>query len=577
MGQLLGDRGQIEPIREHLLHLAQEQQHARAMSIVAAWYMEGQGLERDPDEAFKLFSAAALMGDAEAQYELARMHQEGIAVERDPLEAVRWMRQAADQGLVDAQVMLATIYLKGEVVKVNLEEARRLLQRVAETGDSLTLGRLAREIEGLGSSEHLREVATFLYKQSAEKTPIPGSILQQGAGVAPSLSMAMAAFELEQYEAARVHWMHLAERQQDPEAQYMLGHVFEHGLGVDVDLDKAEEWYAKSAGQGYEEAMRVFENMFDSAMEAYQRGDHSDALSGWERAARQGDVAAMFNAGLMYKRGEGSAKNVDRALDWWESAAEEGHARAQANAGRMYLLGDGVETDYRKARRWLLAASQQGDSESQFLLAQLHEEGLGVDLSPETAFVWYEKSARQGYGPAQNNLGALYARGDGVGRNAAWAVYWYARAARQEVPEAEANILAALERLMPLEVSVDLANIRSGPSLSADVVGQLEKGAPLYRLDQVEDDWFEVYVPDGHRLGFIAESVVGKAERPVSERVNSRFPPAPEPRAGYTTCATRCFNSDCFRTYSDGTQKRFQARRSWDPFRNQMAWDAGSC
>lgn len=577
MGQLWDDQRMVEATREQLLLLAHEEQHPLAMRVASLWYRDGQGIERDPDLALNLLSDAARQGEVKAQYELAKMYQDGVVVERDSQEAVRWMRRAADQGFVDAQMALAMLYLQGEIVKANQEESKRLLQQVVEAGDSFTLWRLAREVENLGSSSLLREAATALYKQSALKTPAPNLILQQGAKASPSLNVAMAAFELEHYGAAKTHWKSLDEKQRSPEAQYMLGHVFEHGFGVEPDMDKAEQWYAKSASQGYEKAMKMVERMFDSAMEAYRRGDLPVALAGWERAARQGDVAAMYNAGLMHRHGEGSPVNMELALEWWLKAAEEGHAKAQADTGRAYFTGDGVGRDLDKAHRWLLSASHGGDSESQFLLARMYEEGLGVDQNHEKAFEWYTKSALQGYGPAQNNLGVMYARGNGITSNTAWAVYWYAKAAQNDIPEAERNISAELGRLFSLEVTVDLANIRSGPSMAADVIGQLPKGTRIYRLDVIDDDWFEVYVADGHGLGFIAESVVGQAGRRSMKRPATNFPPAPEPRAGYTTCSTRCFNSDCYRTYSDGTQVRFQARRSWDPFRNQMTWDSGSC
>lgn len=41
----------------------------------------------------------------------------------------------------------------------------------------------------------------------------------------------------------------------DFQAQHKLGTMYESGEGVPLDKEKAEEWYNKSADQGYDMAM----------------------------------------------------------------------------------------------------------------------------------------------------------------------------------------------------------------------------------------------------------------------------------------------------------------------------------
>jgi len=58
---------------------------------------------------------------------------------------------------------------------------------------------------------------------------------------------------------------------------------------------------------------------------------------------------------------------------------------------------------------------------------------------------------------------------------------------------------------------------------------------------------------------------------------NSLFPAKPAPRSGYVTCNTRCLNANCYRTYSDGRQTRFQAERKYNPLSGDWEYDSGSC
>lgn len=58
---------------------------------------------------------------------------------------------------------------------------------------------------------------------------------------------------------------------------------------------------------------------------------------------------------------------------------------------------------------------------------------------------------------------------------------------------------------------------------------------------------------------------------------SSHFPARPAKRSGVISCNTRCNNGDCYRTYDDGRQVRFQAQRKYNPISSQWEFDSGSC
>lgn len=91
----------------------------------------------------------------------------------------------------------------------------------------------------------------------------------------------------------------------DEEAQFKLGHCFEHGLeGVAPDPQAAVQWYRK--------------------------------------AAEQGHVQAQYNIGSCLDRGFGIGKHEQAAVLWYRKAAVQGHAEAQFYLG--LCLNNGVET-----------------------------------------------------------------------------------------------------------------------------------------------------------------------------------------------------------------------------------------
>ena len=52
------------------------------------------------------------------------------------------------------------------------------------------------------------------------------------------------------------YWFLKSAMQGDGDAQYAVGLCYEEGMGVEVDLDEALEWYARSAKQGNKEAKK---------------------------------------------------------------------------------------------------------------------------------------------------------------------------------------------------------------------------------------------------------------------------------------------------------------------------------
>jgi len=131
----------------------------------------------------------------------------------------------------------------------------------------------------------------------------------------------VAAFQNGDYEAAYREWRPLAE-QGDTAAQHNLGTLYNNGLGLDVDMAKAANWY--------------------------------------RRAAQGGNANAQTKMGIFLARGWGLAQDYDLAAGWFREAAEQHHAQAQYNLGILYAMGAGVDQDRVQALMWLNLAHQAG-------------------------------------------------------------------------------------------------------------------------------------------------------------------------------------------------------------------------
>ena len=125
----------------------------------------------------------------------------------------------------------------------------------------------------------------------------------------------------------------------------------------------------------------------------------------------------------MYRNGEGSAPDYEKAETYLRLAAEAGNVAAWGSIGELYYQGKGRPRDFAKARKYFRRAS--GYIFSAIRLAEMNLNGLGGPRDPEAAVTLYEKAATRPNSEAMHLLGTLYRNGqlpgpDGQSKALTW-------------------------------------------------------------------------------------------------------------------------------------------------------------
>ena len=135
---------------------------AEAQYIVGLDYLVGVGVQQDLKAAHSWFLKSALQGNKNAQYRVGSMFEE-VLMNND--EAFKWYYKASQQGHRDAQFNLAHCYAKGKGVKKDVNQAFIWYKKSAEQGEPFAMMALANcYYEGLGVSKD-KNKAIELYKQ----------------------------------------------------------------------------------------------------------------------------------------------------------------------------------------------------------------------------------------------------------------------------------------------------------------------------------------------------------------------------------------------------------------------------
>ena len=146
---------------------------------------------------------------------------------------------------------------------------------------------------------------------------------------------------------------------------------------------------------------------YEKAIDAYNKGDYRTSAKLILPLAKKGFANAQYNMGVMYEKGKGVEKNLNKAKKWFQFAAEQGLAKAQYNLGLMYGKGKGVDKDYNKAIKWMTLAADQGNGKAQTNLGWMFETGKGVPRDTQKALSLYQLASDQGLAKAQEKLNLL--------------------------------------------------------------------------------------------------------------------------------------------------------------------------
>lgn len=144
------------------------------------------------------------------------------------------------------------------------------------------------------------------------------------------------------YKSAQV--FHGLARAGNIRAKFMMGTIYEQGLGVPPDLNAAAFWYQK--------------------------------------AASGGNPSAQYNLGIFYQFGKGVQKSDSDAALWLLRAANNGHGKAQNNLSTFYFTGVGVKKDNAEAWKWLSLAAENLNGAGRGIVLK-NRDGIEKEMSSD--------------------------------------------------------------------------------------------------------------------------------------------------------------------------------------------------
>lgn len=268
-----------------------------------------------------LLQKAADAGSLEAMFDLGECYYDGEGVDKNIPLAIKWMRKAADAGYTNAQLGIGMAYFSG--VEDGLDQNYALSEKYLL----------------LAANKDNTEAQAYL------------SVLY---------------VNMEEYSKALV-WARKASQTSNPTGYYILGRIYNEGLGVEVDQLKGLEYFEESANNGDADAQNLVGNIYTDA--DFVEHDYKKAFDNYQKAAAQGHAYGMLNLGLCYQDGQGTKKNSSLAKEWIQKAADAGVQEAIdiLNNNPLYAdLPQDEEDELTEEEEQVLYNERINDCETQF-------------------------------------------------------------------------------------------------------------------------------------------------------------------------------------------------------------------
>jgi hypothetical protein len=179
------------------------------------------------------------------------------------------------------------------------------------------------------------------------------------------------------------------------EAQYILGGMYEIGLGVARNDGQCARW--------------------------------------WQAAANQGHAGSQKALGSMYFSGRGVPQDYTKSMELYLRAAEQGHPHAQKYVALGYQRGMGLPLDPKKAAYWKAEAAKQSGPETSVAFLDAYQQEETELHSDRDVFEEFLRQAEKGTTRAYFYVGAAYTAGTGTPQNYVEAEKWYRKAADLEL------------------------------------------------------------------------------------------------------------------------------------------------
>ncbi len=242
----------------------------------------------------------------------------------------------------------------------------------------------------------------------------------------------------EWYAKALTAFFEVESNKSSPYIQYRIGKMHNAGLGTPQDYLKAADWFHMAVAKNHKYAQYSLAGLYYSGHGVEQC--YETAFDLYRKSAAQKNPYASYELAKMHRDGVGTDKNIEKADEHFQKAfigflvleAQSKDDKLQYRLGQMLYTGTGTDKDIAAAIEYFEQSAKLGNVNAQYMLGKIYLEADTDRENVEKALEWLAKASDNGDALAQYALAKLYRDGSHVDKDVAKAVQLFTKSAEQE-------------------------------------------------------------------------------------------------------------------------------------------------
>ena len=333
------------------------------------------------------------------QYRIGKMFCYGLGTEQDYEKAFEWFERSAKQKNKFAQFSLANLYYYGSGIEKDLSQAFLWYQKSSSQGQPYAAYSIAQMYRYGEYVTKDNDTAQRYYQQA-----LSGFL------------------KIENNDMA------------NDDLFYKLGQMFKLGLGTNLDVTKAIEYFRRSAEMNNKNGLFEYGKALLIGEHIPQNTDSAVKLL--EKAVKLKNSNAKRFLALEYISGEHLEQDIEKGIALLTECADSGDVIASYRLGKIYLQGEIMFQNLDKAERYLLLA--EDNEYVQYALAKLYLQEEKYEI--QKAVNYFGRSADKNHW-ASYQLGRIYLFGAAeLTKDKEQAIEWFTKSANDGNEYAQAML-----------------------------------------------------------------------------------------------------------------------------------------
>ena len=208
-------------------------------------------------------------------------------------------------------------------------------------------------------------------------------------------------------------YFNIPAKQNNPDAEFMLGTLYFDGICVSKNLEKAVSYFEKASTHNHAKGSLHLARCYEQGLGVSENREKAILL--YKQAAKMGETEANF---VLARLEKSIAKPTNKKAHFTEQPV---NTRKDISAEEAIILGDeyyfgknGKNIDFGQAIKYYNIAAKQKNADAEYKLGTLYFDGICVTQSYEKAIFWFEQAAFHKHAKAHLRLAQCYEKGLGV-------------------------------------------------------------------------------------------------------------------------------------------------------------------